>query len=182
MKMFIALFTLLLFCEATLIPEKSASYWKKADKNLNRIFQGATFTKKEVDFSRKEWSKIDLPFANHGIYQLYHENELLGYLVLTASMGRYESFDYMVVYDPELSVKEIDVLNYTSSHGGEVASRNWLKQFAGYNGKHLTYGKDIEAITGATYSAGSLTKDVETITVLLKNNQALISKSGQGGY
>ena len=182
MKMFIVLLTILLLCGATIIPEKSASFWKKADKNLERIFKGETLTKKGVEFGEKELSKNDMPFVNNGIYQLFHDKELLGYLVLTASMGRYESFDYMVVYDLELTVKEIDVLNYTSSHGGEVASKKWLKQFVGYNGKHLKYGTDIEAITGATYSAGSLTKDLESITNLLKKNKALISKSGLDGF
>ena len=166
MKMFIALLTVFLISGATLIPEKSVSFWKKADKNLERIFKGKIITKKVVELSEIELAAGK--FKNNGIYLLVSADETLGYLVFASSMGRYETFEYMVVYNPGLSVKEIDILNYTSSHGGEIASQKWLKQFVGYEGKHLKYGSDIDAITGATYSAVSLVKDVEAITIFMK--------------
>jgi len=166
MKILTSLMTILLFSGATQLPEHPASFWKKADKNLDRIFKGKVITKTVVESGEKELA--DGKFKNNGIYVLMSADETLGYVVFTSSMGRFESFDYMVVYNPDASVKEIDVLNYTSPHGGEVASPKWLKQFVGYQGKHLKYGSDIEAITGATYSATSLVKDVETITGFMK--------------
>ena len=67
-----------------------------------------------------------------------------------------------------MSVKSIDILEYNSSHGGEIASQKWLKQFVGYDGKPLKYGSDIDAVSGATYSATSLVKDVESVTLFMK--------------
>lgn len=168
MKMFFALLTLLVLSGATLLPEKSPSFWKKADKNLERIFKSSVITKKSVELSERELSNIGNQFVNNGIYLLLIDTDLVGLLVFTSSMGRFESFDYMVVYNPDFSIKEINILNYTSSHGGEVASQKWLKQFVGYDGKHLKYGSDIDAVTGATYSATSLVKDIESITNYIK--------------
>jgi len=166
MKILTALLAILFFSAATLYPEKPASFWKKADKNLNRIFNGAMITKKVVELNVKELT--ELKFKNNGIYLLVSGDEKIGYLVFASSMGRFESFDYMVVYNPDKSVKEINILNYTSPHGGEVASQKWLKQFAVYTGKPLKYGTDIDAISGATYSGTSLVKDVESITGFMK--------------
>lgn len=166
MKIVTALLAILLFSGGTLYPEKPASFWKKVDKNLNRIFNGKIITKKDVELNVKELT--ELKFKNNGIYLLVSDGETLGYVVFASSMGRFESFDYMVVYNPDVTVKEINVLNYTSPHGGEVASPRWLKQFIGYEGKHLKYGSDIEALTGATYSATSLVRDVEAVTVFMK--------------
>ena len=168
MKIFFAFLAFIVVTGATLLPEKPASYWKKTDTNLERIYKSPVITRKSVELSEKELSDINGQFVNNGIYQLLSGNEFVGFLVLTSSMGRFEPFDYMVVYNSDRSVKEIDVLNYTSPHGGEVASQKWLKQFVGYDGKHLKYGSDIDAITGATYSASSLVKDIESITIYMK--------------
>jgi hypothetical protein len=152
------------------IPENSPSLWRKADKNIERIFKGQLIARKSITLNDKQLADIGDQFVSKGIYQLLVEEKPVGYLVLATSMGRFESFDYMIVYTTELVVKEINILNYTSSHGGEVASPRWLKQFIGYSGKHLKYGSDIDAISGATISAISLTKDIESITVFMKKN------------
>jgi len=166
MKMITFIFAILILLGASFTPEKSASFRKKADKNLARIFMGKQIEKKSVDADEKYIAESR--FKNIEIFLLMSAKDSVGYLVFTSSMGRYESFDYMIVYNPEMTVKEIVILNYTSSHGGEVASQKWLKQFIGYEGKHLKYGSDIDAISGATYSATSLVKDVESITIFMK--------------
>jgi len=167
MKILTAILYVLFFSGAMLKPEVTSSFLKKADKNLERIFKGKMITKKDVALSDKQLAEIT--FKNNGIYELKSSDENLGFLVFTSSMGRFEPFDYMVVYNPDASVKEISIINYTSPHGGEVSSAKWLKQFAGYNGKKLKYGSDIEALSGATFSASSLVKDVELITVFMKS-------------
>jgi len=168
MKNLLVLFLFLLFSNETLPQEKSVSAdWKKTDKNLSRIFKGKSVTKKKVDFNQQNLNVEDQLNKNE-IFSLQSENEILGFLVITSSMGRFETFQYMVVYNSDLSVKEVNILRYTSSHGGEIASPKWLKQFIGYNGKPLKYGKDIDAISGATFSASSLVKDIEALTMFMK--------------
>lgn len=163
MKNLLVLFLFLLFSNETLPQQTSVSAdWKKTDKNLSRIFKGKSVTKKKVDLN------IEDQLKKNEIFSLQSENENLGFLVITSSMGRFETFQYMVVYNPDLSVKEVNILKYTSSHGGEIASPKWLKQFIGYDGKPLKYGKDIDAISGATLSASSLVKDIEALTIFMK--------------
>jgi hypothetical protein len=80
-----------------------------------------------------------------------------------------EYFDYLIVFDSNVSVQQVKVYNYQATHGQEVANKGWLKQFQGYDGKRsLTVGKSIDAISGATVSVYSITDDIQDKTKLLK--------------
>ncbi|MCF6240184.1 MAG: FMN-binding protein [Bacteroidales bacterium] len=74
---------------------------------------------------------------------------------------RYEHFDYMLILNKDLSVKKVKILVYDGEYGYEVGSKLWLKQFIGYSGGELNYGKDIQALSGATVSAQSITEDIQ---------------------
>ncbi len=74
----------------------------------------------------------------------------------------FEYFDYYIIFDESLSVKKIRVYNYQATHGHEVSSKGWLKQFIGYKGdEKLEYGKNIDSISGATISANAITYNVQ---------------------
>ena len=82
----------------------------------------------------------------------------------------YEFFDYFIIIDTLKSIKRVKVFNYQATQGHEVMSIGWLKQFVGYKGdEELRYGKEIEAISGATVSAKSLNTDIQhTIKLLME--------------
>ena len=64
----------------------------------------------------------------------------------------------MVVFDKNLNVVKTKVLIYREDYGNEIGSKRWLKQFIGKTSSDsLKYGQDIDAISGATISANSMT-------------------------
>jgi len=76
----------------------------------------------------------------------------------------FEYFDYLIILNANNCIELVRVFNYQATHGVEITSRNWLKQFRGYNGeKPLEYNKDIDAISGATVSVISLMTDIEAV-------------------
>ena len=80
-----------------------------------------------------------------------------------------EFFDYYLLFDSNGVLQYIKIYNYQASHGQEITSKNWLKQFQGYNGdSDLVTGKNIDAISGATISVGAISFDIEHKTNLLK--------------
>ena len=80
-----------------------------------------------------------------------------------------EYFDYLIVFDSNVSVQQVKVYNYQATHGQEVGNKGWLKQFQGYDGsRSLTVGKSVDAISGATISVYSITDDIQEKTRLLK--------------
>lgn len=83
----------------------------------------------------------------------------------------FEFFDYFIITDSLKSIKRVKIFNYQATQGHEVMSIGWLKQFVGYNGdQKLRYGKEIEAISGATVSAKTLNADLQSIIQLLKES------------
>ncbi len=73
----------------------------------------------------------------------------------------YETFDYMMILGNDHSILHVEVVDYPGEYGYEVNSKSWLKQFKGYQGEELIYGKDVDGISGATISATSITYDIQ---------------------
>lgn len=82
--------------------------------------------------------------------------------------GDFEFFDYFLITDTSGKVIQVKVYNYQATHGHQVMSKGWLKQFVGYSGSHaLRYGLDIQAISGATISAKAITNDIQRAEKLI---------------
>ena len=81
-----------------------------------------------------------------------------------------EYFDYMILYDQNKELKSILVTNYQATHGQEVCSKGWLRQFNGFKGgTELKVGKNIDSISGATRSTYSITEDITKRTIDIQN-------------
>jgi len=94
-------------------------------------------------------------------FLLRHQDLVVGYLLSTRAMGRYEYFDYLLAFAPDFSVLGLTITVYRSSHGAAICQKKWLSQFEAYAGEELTLGKDIDAVAGATISATAMVKDMK---------------------
>lgn len=130
---------------------------RRTENVLESIYKTNIFTYELLD--ENEFS---------GLYKLNADSNFVAYLVYTSSKGRFERFQYMILYSPDVEVIKVKILQYNSTRGTEVTSKKWLRQFEGNKGDKLVYGKDIQAITGATYSANSITEDVPAVTQWVK--------------
>ena len=80
----------------------------------------------------------------------------------------YEYFDYFMLFNAEGVVQLVKVYNYQATHGQEISSRRWLKQFIGFKGENkLDAGKNIDAISGATISVEGIVADIQQKTKVL---------------
>lgn len=80
----------------------------------------------------------------------------------------YEYFDYFIVFDSNRTVQNVHVFNYQATHGQEITSKQWLKQFRRFNGSNdLVVGKTIDGISGATVSVEAIVFDINHKTALL---------------
>ena len=95
------------------------------------------------------------------------------------SKGRYfEYFDYFILFNEKGDVTEVKVFSYEATHGQEITSKRWLKQFKNYDGqKDIQVGKDVDGITGATTSVHSISYDVQERTRRMKRILAFLQNS-----
>lgn len=106
---------------------------------------------------------------NDYVYSVFSSDKLMGYILTTSAKGRYDDFDYCVVYSGDLVVKGVAVTVYRSTHGAAICQRKWLSQFIGYNGDTLKVGSEIDGISGATISANSITRDIQRSQKMMVN-------------
>jgi len=157
-------------------------------KQISKVWKEVAIDQVPID--TKFNSEFELFFLGNELYRLENSQNTVGYLLLRRGFGckiggcggsgdqgngqvcsadgnAYEFFDYTVLLDTSLSILKVAVVDYPGDYGYEITSKGWLKQFNGYQGKPLKYGKDIDAISGATISANSLTLDIVAVHDLL---------------
>ena len=141
------------------IIEKGAlyeEYRKAADKNIDVILG-----KGELKFIPVE--------SKHEYYSfLAEKSNEKSYVAFSSAMGRMDYFDYMVITDELLTISDIKILKYRSEYGYEISNKGWLKQFYNKPGASFQYKKNIDALSGASFSAQSLVNDLNSILEELK--------------
>ena len=93
-----------------------------------------------------------------------------GTLVLTSAQGRFDRFDLMIVTDVSRRIKLIRILKYRSEYGSEITNSSWLTQFYCDPGQRFELHKNIDAISGATFSSRGLGEEVNDVMVKLAQN------------
>ena len=126
------------------------------------ISLGTAHAQKAEKMIRKEtfalWGNVELvqvmidPGFSHSCTEFQNGDEVFqirensdsnikGFVLSTSAMGRFDAFDYFLIFNKELEVQLVRVVVYRSSHGSAICSKRWLKQFAGYSGGEISYGK-----------------------------------------
>ena len=133
-------------------------------KEIKAAFTIEAYSKESISISSEVVETLPLKMLPTNFYKVNSNNKMLGYYYIGKAFGKMDYFDFIVIFDENLIVSKIKVLIYREDHGGEVASKRWLKQFNGAStNKTLVYQKDIAAISGATISAKSITNEVNKL-------------------
>ena len=92
----------------------------------------------------------------------------LGYVITDQVVGKFELIGYAVGIALDGSVRQVEILSYRESHGGEIRLPAWRRQFAGKGvASPLKVGDDIANISGATLSCTHVTDGVRRIVAVV---------------
>jgi len=160
-KLFIILLLPLFIIQSNSIPKRIE---KKIDTELMKTFKLDSFHKNNIDINDEINASLPLKIGVEELFSVKSNDKIVGYFYYGKAKSKSAYFDYVVIFDSQLIISKIKVLAYRESYGGEIASNRWLKQFIGFSAnKDIIYRKDIAAISGATISATSLTKNVNKL-------------------
>jgi Na+-transporting NADH:ubiquinone oxidoreductase subunit NqrC len=105
--------------------------------------------------------------VNWRVFAAYKGDALLGHIVLDDVVGKFELISYAVALNLDASIKQIEILSYRESHGFEIKSPAWRKQFVGKTAQSgLAVGDGIANISGATLSCNHVTDGVRRIAAI----------------
>lgn len=156
MKKIVAISLLGLFLISAQLPNSAL---KKIEKTFASLWENKSITKEEIKNTE-----------NLKISKIFADNQLVGYYALTTANSKADFFDYMVVFNPDLTIIAVQVLVYREDYGGEIGSRRWLQQFVGKKKpEEMKFGHDIQNISGATISARSITNGIQKTTTQITN-------------
>jgi Na+-translocating ferredoxin:NAD+ oxidoreductase RnfG subunit len=98
------------------------------------------------------------------VWKAENGNQFLGFFLVDYVIGKHLVIDYAVALTPEGSVKQVEILEYRESYGGEVANPDWLAQFDGKTSHDpLEMNRDIRNISGATLSSRHVTEGIKRV-------------------
>jgi hypothetical protein len=98
--------------------------------------------------------------------------KLVGAVVVDDVIGKFDRITFASGLGQDGKVREVEILSYRESHGGEVRQDSWRKQFAGKSGDAaLRVGDDISNISGATLSCTHVADGVRRIAAVLSSLQ-----------
>lgn len=152
---------------------------KLLDRYINKIYNSQSYSMVEI-----ENISLNNNDASVGKFYVLIDKQIMGYIYIgrvnTCRSGvcvtsvdnvqLYEFFDYFIFYDKDGKVLFVKVYNYEATHGQEITSAAWLRQFKGYDGSRLlSPGVNVDAISGATISVSAITEDLIVRTRVLKN-------------
>ena len=148
--------------------------------------QADSFTEMVVSLSpaqRDQVARLAGPQAPHRslrVFKALRGSELLGYAFVDEVIGREDFITYAAGIDAAGRLSPVEVLAYRESHGGEIRSDAWRRQFAGRDSlARVRVRTDIKNIAGATLSCEHVTEGVRWLMALWE--VALRSGAGATG-
>ncbi|HXG47350.1 MAG TPA: FMN-binding protein [Methylomirabilota bacterium] len=89
---------------------------------------------------------------------------VVGVLVLDYVLGKHELIDYAVAIETNGTVRQVEILEYRESYGGEIRGSQWRSQFRGKTpASPLKLNGDIRNISGATISCRNVSEGIKRV-------------------
>src|SRR5579884_3931993 len=87
-----------------------------------------------------------------------------GWFIVDEVVGKHEFITYAVGLNADGSVKQIEIMDYRETYGGQIRDQKWRAQFVGKTAKSpLKLEADIKNISGATLSCRHVTDGVKRL-------------------
>lgn len=139
-------------------------FLKEDDAPKTMFAAGDSSVRKTVALTAAELEKLSLAIgrkvelSKYSYFEVRVGAELLGRIFLLDVVGQSQPISFAIAVKPDGEVHDVQVLVYREAHGDEIRDRRFRRQFTGKKVRDsLVFGKDIEAVSGATISSRAAT-------------------------
>ncbi len=151
---------------AMVAPSAFAVQYLSVDQAQKAIFPGKSFTAAPVKLTVAQRKAIE---HASGVRVLKDEQPVwrVGtgeWFIVDEVVGKHEFITYAVGLNSDGSVKQIEIMDYRETYGGQIRDQKWRDQFVGKTSKsNLKLDSDIKNIGGATLSCRHITDGVKRL-------------------
>lgn len=148
---------------------------KKVYKEVEKVFGTNDLSLTAVEVPNSINAQLPAKITSDNFFKLLDGDRIVGYIFVDNAPSKTATFDYLVVFNDQLSVVHSKILVYREEYGGEIGSKRWLQQFMGKTGRdRVSYQTNIDGISGATISVRSMTNSMDnllqTVGILQEKN------------
>lgn len=154
---------------AIVAPSAFAVQYLTVDQAQKAIFPGKSFAAALVKLTSAQRKAIEQAC---GVRVLRDEQQVWrvsggGWFVVDEVVGKHEFITYAVGLNADGSAKQIEIMDYRETYGGQIRDEKWRAQFVGKTSKStLKLDTDIKNISGATLSCRHVTDGVKRVLAL----------------
>lgn len=151
---------------ALIAPSAFAVQYLTVDQAQHAIFAGKSFTASPVKLTavqRKAIEKASDVRVLHDEQQVWRVSGG-GWFIVDEVVGKHEFITYAAGLNADGSVKQIEIMDYRETYGGQIRDQKWRDQFVGKTSKStLKLDRDVKNISGATLSCLHITDGVKRL-------------------
>jgi len=113
--------------------------------------------------------RLGLPVRSRWVLRIARRgDQALGAVVIDDVIGKFDRITFATGVGADGALRQVEILAYRESHGGEVRMQKWRVQFVGKTETSpLRVGDDIANISGATLSCEHVTDGVRRILAVV---------------
>ncbi len=154
---------------ALVAPSAFAVQYLGVDQAQRAIFPGKSLTAAPVKLTSAQRKAIE---RAGGVRVLRDDQQIWrvgggGWFIVDEVVGKHEFITYAVGLNADGSVKQVEIMDYRETYGGEIRDEKWRAQFVGKTGQStLKLDRDIKNISGATLSCRHVTDGVKRLLAL----------------
>lgn len=149
-------------------PSAQATEYLTQEKALELAFPGAdAITPQTVLLTKEQREQIGRLTQQTAVTPKFDYHTGLvkgvtqGYAVLGDARSKSDPFTYLLVLNPDCSIRMVEILTYSGIRGHEVRQKGFLNQFKGKTAQDkIQLRSDIKNMAGATISCQSLTDSI----------------------
>ncbi len=151
---------------AIVAPSAFAVQYLNIDQAQRAIFPGKSFIAAPVKLTAAQRKAVE---QTSGVRVLKDEQPVWrvgggGWFIVDEVVGKHEFITYAVGLNPNGSVKQIEIMDYRETYGGQIRDQKWRAQFVDKTSKSaLKLDSDIKNISGATLSCRHITDGVKRL-------------------
>ena len=151
---------------ALVAPSAFAVQYLTVDQAQRAIYPGKSFTAALVKLTSIQRKAIE---QASGVRVLHDEQHVWrvsggGWFIVDEVVGKHEFITYAAGLNADGSVKQIEIMDYRETYGGQIRDQKWRAQFVGKNSKSmLKLDSNIKNISGATLSCRHITDGVKRL-------------------
>lgn len=158
--------------------QQETTVYLSLDQAPGAVFPGAQIDRRDVPstpaFQASIKNKLGrvVPSVWEPAYVTFtarQNGQTIGYAVIVDEIGKHRPFTLIVTATPDFRVKDVAVMVYRETRGGEITQRRFLAQYRGKRAADpIQLDRDIIGVSGATLSVQGANRAVHKALAVLQ--------------